>query len=252
MTALLVIDTVVTVLVGVLLVGVLRGYAEVLRRLEGTESTDQRPRKALPARDRDTDEAEQAVDVSGVTPAGNSVQLSMQPTSPDTLLLFLSSGCLVCRDFFKALKNPKEALPTGLRAVIVTKGPQNESPAKVAELDPKSVPLVMSDETWEAYEVPGSPFFTLIDGALGLVVGEGSAPSWQQLASLLSDALADSDLLGRGDAGAAARARRQSNVERQKSLDEALAAAGIEPDDPTLQEPTVEGEQTLGPEPART
>jgi hypothetical protein len=76
----------------------------------------------------------------------------------------------------------------------------------------------MSSHAWSDYEVPGSPYFVLIDGD---VRGEGVATTWDALASLITDAIEDQ----RADTGGSARARH---------VDEVLAAAGIGPDDPSL------------------
>jgi hypothetical protein len=51
--------------------------------------------------------------------------------------------------------------------------------------------VVMSSRAWQDYEVPGSPYFVHVDGATGTVAGEGSAPSWDRVASLLTGALED-------------------------------------------------------------
>ena len=73
----------------------------------------------------------------------------------------------------------------------------------------------MSSAAWDAYTVPGSPYFVLVEQ--GVVAGEGSATAWGQVMSLLSDALAD-----RAEAPTIPR------------VDAALAAAGIGPGHPSL------------------
>ena len=238
MEALLAVDTVVILVVGVLLVSVLRGYGEVLIQLgeKGTAASSGL-KTALPHRLGGTDDPEPAHDLTGVTPEGSAVQISLQQGAPDSLLLFLSSGCLVCRDFFKAVgSDGGDPALRQLRPVIITKGPEDESPSKIASLavDGSSVPIVMSSEMWEKYEVPGSPFFSLVDGRRGLIVGEGSAPSWTQLESLLKDAIADADVIAPTDARPTVRSPIPSGAARQQALDEALSAAGIGPGHPSL------------------
>jgi hypothetical protein len=41
-----------------------------------------------------------------------------------------------------------------------------------------SLPVVMSSEAWDDYEVPGSPYFLLVDGTPATVVAEGEASTW--------------------------------------------------------------------------
>ena len=53
----------------------------------------------------------------------------------------------------------------------------------------------MSSAAWADYDVPVAPFFVLIDGASGEVIGEGAANEWGQVQSLLHTALDDADLL---------------------------------------------------------
>ena len=56
-------------------------------------------------------------------------------------------------------------LPPSIRVVVVTKGPDWESPAAVAERAPLGIQVVMSTGAWSDYEIPGSPYFVLVDGA---------------------------------------------------------------------------------------
>ena len=52
-------------------------------------------------------------------------------------------------------------------------GPEGESASAITGLAPEHVLVVMSSEAWDAYGVPGSPYFVYIDGATGSIVGEG-------------------------------------------------------------------------------
>ena len=67
-----------------------------------------------------------------------------------------------------------------------------------AATDPETgrVPVVMSTEAWLDYQVPGSPFFVLVDGATGRKVGQGVASHVAQLTELVRRAEHD-----RGHAG---------------------------------------------------
>src|SRR5205823_5831710 len=101
-----------------------------------------------------------------------------------TLLAFLTSGCSSCAEFWGSLGDRR--LPAGVRIVIVAHGADRERPAKLRELAPKGIPVVMSSRAWSDYQIPGSPYFVLVDGG---VLGEGVATTWHALASLISDAL---------------------------------------------------------------
>ena len=97
---------------------------------------------------------------------------------------------------------------------------ERERPAKLRELAPEGIPVVMSDRAWSDYEIPGSPYFVLVDGG---VLGEGVATTWHALASLVGDALEDQR-----------EARGRGGEERAVRIDETLAAAGIGPGHPSL------------------
>jgi hypothetical protein len=203
MTILVSIETVLLVLLIVLVAGLLRSHAELLRRLgpatDGGQSPPPTPRR---------DPGAPAPAVNGSTPAGDPVSLSFEGgASAPTLLAFLSTGCSTCAGFWEEFD--AHELPGGIRPVIVTKGPEREQPARIRELAPERVPVLMSSGAWREFGVPGAPYFVLVDGS---VRGEGVAATWSALSSLVGDAVADQRL----------------------SVDETLAAAGIGPDHPSL------------------
>jgi hypothetical protein len=92
-----------------------------------------------------------------------------------------------------------------------------------------------------------TPYFVYVDGASGLIAGEGTAEAWPQVVSLLRDALLDAELAagrdsppssGRGSAGngnGVVRAAPDSSPRpargggRSSRVDEELRAAGIGP-----------------------
>jgi hypothetical protein len=127
------------------------------------------------------------------------------------LLAFLSSGCSSCGRLIDTLGEGLTELPGGTRLVVVTKDPEVERARRFRPLEPL-VDVVMSSAAWDAYAVPGSPYFVHVED--GAVAGEGSATAWPQVASLLTDAISERDDLPRVDA--------------------ALAAAGIGPEHPSL------------------
>jgi hypothetical protein len=82
----------------------------------------------------------------------------------------------------------------------------------------------MSDDAWDAFTVPLTPFFMLVDGA-GRVIGEGSATTWDHLIGLLRQSAADAQVPTHMD-----------TVERERFTDSRLHMSGIDPGDPSLYE----------------
>jgi hypothetical protein len=242
-TALIVVEALAIVLLALLVVGLLRSHAEILRQLHelgagrdeppGPTPVDLRPRTDL--------RSAPAHDLAGSTPGRDAVALSVAGAEHDTLLAFLSSGCLTCAGFWEALRQERElGLPAGSRLVIVTKGPGEESESAIAELSPPGVAVVMSTQAWLDYEVPGAPYFVHVDGPSGRTVGEGTAVTWEQVMSLAARA-ADDRM-----AGGAPAVDRDDDRRREARIDEELMAAGVYPGDPSLYPtapPASDGEQ---------
>lgn len=265
MTAVVMIEAVVIGVLVMLVLGLLRSHAEILRALhdlgvnleadaEG-ESTfrlrepavadvrDGRPARAgrpgVVEAVRPTDDPATlgaAVDVAGSTPDGEVAAVGVVGVDHPTLLAFLSSGCVTCEDFWDAFGRGVVLELDGreVRVVAVTKGPESESPGVVADLAGPGFTTIMSSEAYADYAVPVSPYFVLVDAHGAAIVGEGAAASWTQLASLLDRAVAD-----RGAALGASRTRREvlSGTARQRRVDRELDAAGIGPDHPSVHEP---------------
>ncbi len=210
MTAIVVTDTVLLVLLSLLVVGLLRSHAEILRRLghedeeHGAHDHGRRegasPNLQLIDLPGPRDESPPATDIAGETPSGDAVKISVTGDR-DTLVTFLSSGCLTCMDLWQGIRNQSDPLPGDARVVIVTKGRAMESPSRLMDLAPDGVPVVMSQEAWESYAISMSPYFVHVDGRTGAVRSEGAATSWEQVRSLLRDALADEALARRAEAG---------------------------------------------------
>jgi hypothetical protein len=143
-----------------------------------------------------------------------------------SLLAFLSSSCLSCREFWTAFAQPDLAVPGSARVIVVTKGAEAESPPAIRALAPPNVTTVMSSAAWVDYKVPGAPYFVLVDGEAQAVVGEGTGGTWEQVTNLFGQALTD----------AADRRGAANGVSR---IDRDLRAAGIAPGHPSLwPEPT--------------
>ena len=235
MIALIVVLTFVVLVLSVLVSGLLRSHADILRSLHelgvgvGDPSKDSATSSGPSAPISHT--LGPAPVVAGLTPAGDGRAIAMDHGDHLTLLAFLSTGCTGCSQFWDALQRPGSIeLPPKTRAVIVTKGSDREVPSEVAELTTGTVPVVMSTEAWIDYEVPGSPFFVLVDGGTNSKVGQGVASAVAQLAELVRRAEHDRR------AGRVAR-RPVSGIDgpsREADVDATLRAAGIPPGHPSL------------------
>src|SRR6188472_67902 len=179
MTALVAVETVLLVLLVVLVAGLLRSHAEILRRL-GPAEDPAVPLPPPPTAERGPEDVRAAA-LWGATPDGDAVTLAFDGAgSRPTLLAFLTSGCSTCAGFWETLG--EQRLPAGVQTVIVTHGAERERPGRLRSLAPDRVPVVMSSEAWSDYRVPGSPYFVLVDG---VIRGEGVASDWRALASLV-------------------------------------------------------------------
>jgi hypothetical protein len=259
MTVLVVVEAVVIALLVLLVAGLLRSHAEILRALHdlgvgldptGSPSPDRRlPDSLTPA---DAGSAEAAADISGATPAGDPIVVGVVGAPQPTLLAFLSSGCISCHGFWDTFARPDLAVPGGARIVVVTMGEEAESVTAVENLSRGPVPVVMSSEAWERYDVPGSPYFVYVDGRTGTIVGQGTAPEWDQVVTLMTQASDDGALAAtRADQASRRRRadrRRLDQSQREARADEALAAAGIGPGHPSLYAPPDGGPERPDPE----
>ena len=89
MTAVVVAETLVLALLVLLVGGLLRSHAEILRRLDELQPGG--TAQAAPVR-----ASSAAHDVSGVTLTGDAVHLGLTRPGSATLLAFLTSGCSTC------------------------------------------------------------------------------------------------------------------------------------------------------------
>lgn len=224
MTAAVVALGAAVLLLAVLVAGLLRSHAEILKALHelgaGLELDEQGPVPVAieGVRTPRTHDLSVPDSVSGETLDGELLALSL--LGQDTMVAFLSSGCSTCQEFWTAFRDDPP-LPPGARLVVVTRGPDEESPSALEKLRPSAVPVLLSDETWEAFGVPGSPYFAYVD-ARGDLVGEGSGASWQQVLDLMQQSRAD-----------AVRRRSRRGPDRD---DEVLRDAGIDAEHPSLWE----------------
>ncbi|MGI8904685.1 MAG: TlpA family protein disulfide reductase [Solirubrobacteraceae bacterium] len=256
--ALVSVETLLLVLLVVLVAGLLRSHAEILRRLgraadgEGPDPVGARAAARFPGASRSAGVSRSPGDsgsagassaaraarasrlapdppapsLAGATPGGDAIKLGFDgATATPTLLAFLSSGCSTCAVFWEGLDDRRVA--PEVQTVIVTHGAERERSARLRSLAPTRVPVVMSSRAWEDYGVPGSPYFVLVNGS---VRGEGVATSWTALASLVGDAIEDEreveNVRGSGAPDLA--------VGRARPLEATLAAGGVGPDHPSL------------------
>jgi hypothetical protein len=227
MTAVIIVEGLVILLLAILVGGLLKSHAEILRQLHALGAAEDGTLSVgtPQTRPRTTGfEKAPATTITGVDLGGGPITVSLEHGRGNTLLAFLSSGCLSCEAFWNEF-NGEFDLPTpDTRTVIVTKGPGSESPAKVRDLAPSRLPLLMSDETWDTFRVPMTPYFLLVDGE-GLVIGEGAASSWRHLLGLLRQSAAD-----------AANPIHLDTEGRRQYTDVQLRNAGVSPGDPSLYE----------------
>lgn len=189
MTALVIIEGLVILLLLVLMAGLLKSHAEILRELHRLGGRIDGETGPGGVRVTGLGEAPMT-EITGTDPAGTTRTVSLAHGRGDTLIAFLSTGCAACQTFWQTLAE-RPRMPTAItRPVVVTKGPEAESPGQVAKLAPADLPVVMSSDAWDAFRVPLTPFFMLVDGQ-GRVLGEGSATNWNQLLGLLERSIAD-------------------------------------------------------------
>lgn len=231
MTALVVLEGCAIALLGLLVAGLLRSHAEILRRLHELGAGLEEPATAPGAAPADVaigvrpglayppQTWPEPRDVVGETPAGEAAAVAVTGSGPGTdgagtLLAFLSSGCGTCAGFWRAFAEPTRlGLPAGVRLVVVTKGPEQESVVALRELAAPELTVVASTAAWTDYAVPVAPYFVYVSG--GRVTGAGAAATWEQVARLFDQAYADD----------------RDNAAR---VDAELLAAGIGPGHPSL------------------
>src|SRR5438067_2729986 len=84
-------EGVAVILLGLLVAGLLRSHAEILRRLHELEGNA--PASDLPGAREPTTGSDVGHDLEGVTPRGDPIVVTVRHDGNDTLLAFLTSGC---------------------------------------------------------------------------------------------------------------------------------------------------------------
>jgi hypothetical protein len=245
--------TVAVALLAVLVAGLLRSNAELTRALHNL-GVDLSPAgrmadhgsvpspvalgvRPTPGRPDSTD----VIDLAGSTPRGDAVKLAVTAVPHDTLIAFLTSGCHTCMAFWEVFRQRPPEVPGGARLVVVTRGGDAESPGTVAELAGDRLPVVMSTDVWEHYDVPYAPYFVYVSGPAGRVVGEGVAAGWEEVRTLVANAIADGTTSPTPppDTSAGQTRKSKADLEREAQVDRELRAVGILPGDPRLHPTTI-------------
>lgn len=219
MGVLISVETLILAMLVILVAGLLRSHAEVLRRLEGPGSSDPTSAHAPPSSIYSKDFP--AKDLAGTTLTGMSVDVKITEIPNYTLLAFLSSGCDICESLWA---DSPPTLGFEGQLWIVTRDREDEELAKLLR-NAKDLNVVMSTAAWEYYKVPAHPYFVLVHGESSRVVGEGAAMTWTQVLSMVHDGLTE-ERLSRGGQGVPSW--------HGHRVDEILEAAGIGPDHPSL------------------
>ncbi|MGO4340455.1 hypothetical protein [Pedococcus sp. 2YAF34] len=256
MLAAVIAEGVAVILLGVLVLGLLRSHALILKALHElgagleleedagtgvtTATTGGSPgpvpveleNGVVPATRKDSTRAH---DIVGTDLERAERSVTVTTPGSRTLLAFLTSGCSVCQTFWEEFQQGVD-VPGNGRLQVVAKGLEEESVPSLRSLA-GDVPVVQSSAAWVDYDIPGSPYFVYVED--GRVTGEGSATTWPQVRDLMAQGVSDSEdaraAAGRTGPGqlvgeALGRGERDS-VPR---MDDELLAAGIRPGDPSL------------------
>jgi hypothetical protein len=256
MLAAVIAEAVAVILLGVLVLGLLRSHALILKALHelgaGLELEQEAGTGVTTATSGGAPGPVPVELESGVVPATRSESTrghdivgatleraprTIEVTAPGTrtLLAFLTSGCSVCQTFWEEFQG-EVAVPGDGTLSIIAKGPEEESATSLRALAGDRE-VVQSSAAWTDYDIPGSPYFVYVEA--GLVTGEGSATTWPQVRDLMAQGVADSDeaRTAAGRAGPGALVGEHLGRGERDSLprmDGELLAAGIRPGHPSL------------------
>ena len=234
MLAVVIAEGVAILLLGLLVAGLLRSHAEILRALHDLGAgIDQeapghagRPAAAVAS----GASGGPAHDLAGVDVRGETTAVAIAGAEHDTLLAFLSTGCDTCRPFWSAVQGDL-GLP-GVRVLVIVTDEESES--ELARLTGPHVDVIASSAAWASYEVPGSPHFVYVDGPSGTVIGEGTGPDWPAVRALLTQANADRTARRDTATPGPVPVEWRDNPTR---IDAELQSAGIGPGHPSLVTP---------------
>lgn len=226
MTVLVTVETVLLAFLVILVCGLLRSHAEIIRAVQsyGRALADQPEGTALslsPTAGQPT----RALGFSGETVEGKLVDYPLWQTDDrDTVLAFLTGGCQTCQGFWDAFQTEDIGLPDETRLIIVAKDRRSESRGRLRRLTPPHHDVVLSTDAWNTYRVPGSPYFVYITGKNAMVAGQGSGQSWPQVLDLLAltheeEELAEEEGTGIYAAAATREARRAQALNAEAAVE---------------------------------
>ena len=182
MSVLLVLLGTVVALVALLVAGDLRTGGGLRRDLRAHASSPGRERERVPI-----------VEMVGTTPGGAPTTIDLAGGGRPTLLAFLGSTCVSCHDLWRGADRADREGRRDLRVVVVTRGPGAESARRVAKHAPRLVPVVMSDDAWNAYGIGVAPAFVLVDGRGSIGTRLTAAPTWPEVLRTARSALTTGD-----------------------------------------------------------
>ena len=127
-----------------------------------------------------------ASDIEGVGLDGRPLAIRVSEAGGRWLFVFLSDDCIGCQPFWDELgswRSPGDrGLPVDVRPVIVTKGPAKVAADRIRTLIPVDcvVPVVLSDDAWESYQVLGYPDAVVV-GSVIEGDGQGGGPDGEDV-----------------------------------------------------------------------
>jgi hypothetical protein len=270
MTVLVGCETLLLVLLVVLVAGLLRSHAEILRRL-GPEEASSEGRTAAPASAGPVDAlsagagpvdarsagagpvdarsagagpvdarsagarpgrgARPSHDITGLTPAGDAIALGLGATAPPTLIAFLTAGCQTCLRFWQDLQRSGGQLPLPVDLRLVLVA------HGVEQESPSRLRELAPDHLPPVMSSQAWRDYRVPAAPYfvlvrdGRVQGEGAATGWGQILALVRDAM--EDLAGPRTEGED-EGRAAGGQARTARIDRILAASGIAAGDPSL------------------
>ena len=256
MLAVVIAEGVAIVLLGVLVLGLLRSHALILKALHelgaGLElekeagtgvslaTTGGRPGPVpveletgvVQATRKDSTTAH---DIVGTDLDRHEHHVTVTTPGTRTLLAFLTSGCSVCQTFWDEFQGSVDVPGEGALHIIA-KGSGEESISSLRALAGDR-DVVQSSAAWVDYDIPGSPYFVYVED--GVVTGEGSATTWAQVRGLMAQGVADSaearTAAGRSGPGLlVGEAMGDGGRDNLSRIDAELLASGVRPGDPSL------------------
>ncbi len=214
-------------LLAILTVGLLRTQAELLKTLNKLGVRLDEEESAAPIVITPVGRSA-AHEIVGANPNGDPVVKSVVTGSDPVLVSFLSTTCTSCSEFWEAIDSDEMMIHNArYRVLVVTLGPDEESPTRAMKLSRGDVDVIMSSDAWSRFEVPGAPYFVVVNPADGRIIGEGTAANMSALSTFLGDAAGDL----RWDAS---RGSDRTDADREKMVDDELRRAGLLPGDPRL------------------